>query len=438
MLIKTKALIKTADKSWWLEGGLLVVAAPFLVFPTQFYLLTLLALLVIVFLWTWPLWQKRHPFLPNTPYNLPLLLWVATLGVGIGVTADPLLTLPKATNLILSLTLWAFLVRLLMYKPKLLPWTLWGFGLGSTGFVLIGLLGANWSQLKVPFLTTLLSYIPSRLIILPENAPVGIHLNQVAGIMLLIWPVVLSLWLNALFQRSRSQWRWLGLAMFGALILLLTQSRFGWLGSGGAVVTLLLLWALILTPSPQKRWTQITFLSTLGISFTVIMAIGPRRLWGWWQNPTGDTLFGTLNSLTFRREVWHWAIQAITDFPLTGIGLGSFRLAVERLYPIRIPRVNDIAHAHNMFLQMALDVGLLGLIAYLSLLGLACYSGWYVAKRNEALRPLLLGLIAGLISLHCFYGLGDALAPGSKPNVLIWYALALLATPKQIQLNNAQ
>ena len=45
------------------------------------------------------------------------------------------------------------------------------------------------------------------------------------------------------------------------------------------------------------------------------------------------------------------------------------------------------AHAHNIFLQTALDVGLPGLIVYLALLLLAFWLGWQVARGDETLRP---------------------------------------------------
>jgi putative inorganic carbon (HCO3(-)) transporter len=151
-----------------------------------------------------------------------------------------------------------------------------------------------------------------------------------------------------------------------------------------------------------------------------------------WEEPPRETAIGTLTSLNFRREVWQWAIAGIKEFPFTGSGLGSFRRVVVRLYPINLPPDYDIAHAHNIFFQVALDVGLPGLIAYLALLMLAGTVAWQVARQDEALRPFALGLLAGLAGLH-IYGLTDALAPGAKPGLLFWAALGLLAAMRRIQ-----
>ena len=78
-----------------------------------------------------------------------------------------------------------------------------------------------------------------------------------------------------------------------------------------------------------------------------------------------------------RVELWSRALYAIQDFPLTGCGLGTFRQVVHLLYPpFFVEPGADLAHAHNFFLQVALDLGVPGLIAYLALLGTALWAGW--------------------------------------------------------------
>ncbi|MFN3763128.1 MAG: hypothetical protein ACK4WK_08015 [Anaerolineae bacterium] len=47
-------------------------------------------------------------------------------------------------------------------------------------------------------------------------------------------------------------------------------------------------------------------------------------------------------------------------------------------------------------------------------------------------RALSLGLAAGLIALHT-YGMTDALALGSKPAVVFWYALGLIAALGRVE-----
>ncbi|MFN2296519.1 MAG: O-antigen ligase family protein, partial [Candidatus Promineifilaceae bacterium] len=124
--------------------------------------------------------------------------------------------------------------------------------------------------------------------------------------------------------------------------------------------------------------------------------------------------------------LWPWALEGIKDFPFTGTGFGTFREVVRRLYPVNIDPNYDIAHAHNVFLQVALDVGIPGLIAYLAMLLVSAGAAWQLIKRDQALRVVSAGLLASLAAFHTF-GLTDTLALGSKSSVLLWAIFGLLA-----------
>jgi putative inorganic carbon (HCO3(-)) transporter len=156
-----------------------------------------------------------------------------------------------------------------------------------------------------------------------------------------------------------------------------------------------------------------------------------------WQRPPQETAVGDLSTLDFRREVWLWGVTAVGEFPLTGTGLGTFRRVAPERYPIAVPDDFDIAHAHNIFLQVALDTGLPGLAAYASLLIITGLMGWRAAADKGDYRPLVLGLLAALMALHV-YGLGDALAPGSKPAVIFWLILGLIVMVGQQPKNSVK
>ena len=127
-------------------------------------------------------------------------------------------------------------------------------------------------------------------------------------------------------------------------------------------------------------------------------------------------------------EIWSRALYALQDFPFTGVGLGAFRRVVNVLYPLFLmPPDVDIAHSHNMFLQVGVDLGLIGLVGYVALLIVAAASAWQIASTGRGFAPYLaLGALAALIGLHV-YGLADALALGSKPSVIFWVVLGLVA-----------
>jgi putative inorganic carbon (HCO3(-)) transporter len=75
-----------------------------------------------------------------------------------------------------------------------------------------------------------------------------------------------------------------------------------------------------------------------------------------------------------RPEIWSRAIYMIQDFPLTGIGAGTFASVADVLYPFLSFRPHlEVTHAHNLFLQIAVDLGLPGLVAYLAILLLSLW-----------------------------------------------------------------
>jgi O-antigen ligase len=156
----------------------------------------------------------------------------------------------------------------------------------------------------------------------------------------------------------------------------------------------------------------------------------------------------SLDSLGARLEIWSRAVYGLEDFPLTGMGMNTFREVVHVLYPFfTISPDLDIAHAHNEFLQAGLDLGLPGLIAYLSLYLISFWmllKSWRAAE-NTSGRPagsplqsslgkdgnlrktLVLGLGGGLLA-HLVFGMADAISLGAKPGIFFWYLLALINT----------
>ena len=410
----------------WIEGGLLALAAPFLLFPSVVPELTVGALVLLVVSWVVQLTVDRRG-LTRTPFHGAMLVWASMVGIGTLVSAFPALTLSKATGLLLGIATWQFLARTVTDR-RLLRWALiglWGFGLLVTA---VGVVSVRWPE-KVPFVSRWVDVaLPSTMVQLPGGPESGVSANQLAGMLVFYLPLPLSHLLAWRFQDGRWVRRLPALFAFGSIGLLtsLTQSRSGWIGSVLGTGLLLVLWGAVLPPS-RTRWVLwgICVLGALGM-VAGGFAIGPERLQALWEEPQGMTALGNLGTLGFRQEVWRWAVTAVQDFFFTGCGLGTFREVVRLLYPLNVSPSYDIAHAHNIFLQVALDTGIPGLIAYLALLGVASAVGIRVARRDVASRPLALGLLGGLGAFH-LYGMLDALAPGSKPALVFWYALGLLS-----------
>ena len=413
------------------EGLTLTIAAPFLLFPSRVVVGTLLALLGLILIETVPILFKWRPIQPLMPTSIPLTLFLLIIGISVIITADPNLTLDKATGVLLGVFLWRYLNRGIQTDKE---WylALAGFIFLGFGLISLGLLNADWVN-KIEALTPIIDRLPNQIISVPGQPSSGIHPNQIAGTILFFFPLLWSIMLGQKWKKG-SLYRWLilGFTLFGSAALLLTQSRASWLGGMAAIYILLGLWTLSLEANSKSRRS----LSILVGLFTLVgiigfFAIGPERFIGIWQDPAQETAVGSLGSLGFRQEVWRWTVVAIQDFPFTGIGLGSFRLVIRRLYPLNVTPSYEVAHAHNLYFHTAVDIGIPGLIIYLTIIGLVLNLCWQTVRHNPRTRPYALGLMSGLLAFH-IYGFGDALALGSKTGITFWFLLGLITTLHKI------
>ena len=125
----------------------------------------------------------------------------------------------------------------------------------------------------------------------------------------------------------------------------------------------------------SKMMRRIVLLLGLA-SIVLVTFVGWSRVADLLVSDATEAVVGNLGSLGFRQEVWRAALWGIADFPFTGMGLGTFREIARVLYPLNVSPTYDIAHAHNHFLQTGLDLGLLGLVAYVALWMGAGYLLW--------------------------------------------------------------
>lgn len=416
-------------EKWLLAIHLLatLLITPFLLFPTQLVAGTLLALIGVALIWLFPPQAVTWPQLPELTLNKALLLFALTLFVGVLVSADPDLTLGKAAGLLLGLTVWLVTVRHVRHLRQF-DGVSGLFVLMGLGFTAVGILSADW-LFKIPLFNGIIRQIPQLNFLIPEAPTDGVQTNQIASTILIWLPLLYAILLGHLSRSRPIRSFWIGVTLLisivGTFLLLLTQSRSGYIGYFGGLFLLLLGWRQLLSSSGLKRWlTGVLVAGVLSVT-TAVIILGPQRLAEIWRDPVQDSLVGNLGTIGFRQEVWRWALAASRDFLFTGTGLGTFRVVVRRFYPIRVATSYDIAHAHNIFLQTILDLGIFGLISYIAILIIVGWMGWRVARERPKLRPYALGLLAGIASLHIF-GLTDALALGAKPGLLFWLAIGLI------------
>ncbi|MCD6290162.1 MAG: O-antigen ligase family protein, partial [Anaerolineae bacterium] len=276
---------------------------------------------------------------------------------------------------------------------------------------------------KLPVLGGLVDRLPSGVLHFP-GIEAAVNANQVGGSLAFVVPLLVALSAYSLCHEYRRWWVLLGTLIVTGIVLLVfvaAQSRASLAGFALALIFMLLF---------NWRWGR--FL--LGVGTLASLASAPFLPWkqlltlvvgnGNALEPL-EPVVGSI-SLTGRMEIWTRAIYGIQDFPFTGMGLGTFRKIVHLLYPLfTIAPDRDLGHAHDFFLQTALDFGLPGLVAVVAIytvVVIALVREWKCERGKE--RAWAIGLLGSLIAQTTF-SLVDTVAMGARTNFLWWYLMAL-------------
>lgn len=107
-------------------------------------------------------------------------------------------------------------------------------------------------------------------------------------------------------------------------------------------------------------------------------------------------------SSALRVRIWRGAFRMIESYPVTGIGYNAFQLAVPQY-----ANMEWGMDAHNMYLRVAAEMGLIALMVFLALFWVPFLSAWsvYRSTKDRFMRGWLLGLMAcicGIIIVNIF------------------------------------
>jgi tetratricopeptide (TPR) repeat protein len=103
-----------------------------------------------------------------------------------------------------------------------------------------------------------------------------------------------------------------------------------------------------------------------------------------------------------RAALWRDGLALVADYPFTGSGLGSTMMALSSY--VLLLHVGFISHMHNLFLQIAIEQGIVGLIAWAALLSVAAWR--LLRSRGRAPSVWLAASLASLTAL-IVYGMVD-------------------------------
>lgn len=226
---------------------------------------------------------------------------------------------------------------------------------------------------------------------------------------LLLLPVVFGL---SFYSNTRREKRWLQLSSLIILTaIIFSYTRGVWLGVIGGLIFMAilrskkLLFALVTAIIVVSMF--LVFLPSSRVTQRVVRTFKSER-------PVGDRIY-----------FWQGSLRIIRDYPITGLGWEGFGIVYREYKPAEGRQL--VCHAHNNFIDMAVDSGLLGLGIFIWLLITIYKVGFHIFKELEQgyfkgiawgfLGSFTAFLIAGLSQ----YNFGD-----SEVVMLFYFLLAMV------------
>jgi putative inorganic carbon (HCO3(-)) transporter len=197
--------------------------------------------------------------------------------------------------------------------------------------------------------------------------------------------------------------------------LIFTNSRSSWVGFFGALVLLMIItYRDKLYLLYNNRFIRINFKKILWVGLSLLLAsiailVLIARSYNIESKKTVDSpmnlVFFTLNpnnmldTVTTGRIKTYWrsGTEMIKDHPLFGVGIGSFAIHFTD-YKDKLKNASHPENAHNYFLQIGAELGVVGLVVFLYLIVIIFRTAFIgLKKTNERYwKFILLGILSGI------------------------------------------
>ena len=239
----------------------------------------------------------------------------------------------------------------------------------------------------------------------------GSSVLTIAGLMVMLGPIFCVILLDSAFPnyvKASALWALgcVGFGMYG------NQSRGSWLFN-------MIMVPIVSLPYILKRF---------GCVVAVLVVLG-GVVWGFSTQPQYVARFESITNTTTdasnlgRFDVWISSINMFKDHPVTGVGIGQWRTIYEASY--RLPTENQhLYHAHNNFIQLLGEVGLLGLLGVLIFSGSIVVDNFVVWFKNR--DPYSLCAMIAVICYVFVFGQVEYTLDNSSGIRIMYFMLATM------------
>lgn len=240
-----------------------------------------------------------------------------------------------------------------------------------------------------------------------------------AGQLILLLPVFSAVLLAGKNIKSTKKTFFVIVTLLSMIGLLLNGTRGAWL----AVFLALCIPVIVIARKNPRMWIGLL----LGVLVCSTLAL---------NNPYIENRFRSINDLSQRSPaerllVWSSAWQIFKDNPVVGVGTNNF----EKVYMERYisPKATlKLTHAHNNFLQMLAENGIIGFCTFVFLFGYIIYSKVKEYLKNPDTDYWSLGIALASLSF-ILHGLTEYNFDDPQVMRLYWFLLGLSYVSSRIR-----
>ncbi|HEY2599356.1 MAG TPA: O-antigen ligase family protein [Candidatus Dormibacteraeota bacterium] len=333
--------------------------------------------LVTVALYLITLWRHREPLPGRTPYDIPILVFLMAGAIGIIVAPDHRAALGiYRAFLVEPIAIYYVAVAVLRTAAELKP------------LLIAAAVSASLFSLAV--IVTFTSVLIGGHLN-PSNAPgvFGINPNAVA---LYLEPIAAVAAGYVLFADSRKS-RWIAFGVLALVVpaLACTLSRGALLA--GAILALV---AVLSVRDVRLRLGMLGAAIVTGLALSQVPFVAARLAH---QLDPRHSTFG------LRQAIWSVTLRMLRDHPLLGAGISGYQTVMKHY---RTSNLHPEPYAHNIFLTIWSELGLIGLAAFAAILfGLLWRAFRTYGSARDLYRPLLWGIFGAWV-VFIVHGLVDS------------------------------